>query len=583
MAPVLLKAQSPISLAREWRYPALTAALFLVSVLLIHPVLEGGMNDDWSFVYVARGLALDGHLQYNGWGEPTMLPQALWGALFFKLFGFSFLAARISTMVLTMLLVLVLYALGREVGLRPAFANFAVLLLVLCPVFIPEAISFMTDVPSFFFTAVCLYAALRAAKACDGRAGAWWGVGAAVFGILAGATRQLCWGAPLWMLLAAAWVQRRNRAALALCACWIATAATCGGTLIWFYRQDFVPRLNGPITFRLPFTRGEGTLYLVESLLILLFPAAVMFVGISRRVFAPKTWTLAAAIIWAVAVAYEYNPANRPPRLLNTIDEFGFVFFALVQTRPVVLAPPVRMVLGIGAFFCAAALFAVMARVAPYLARDRNLRLFLWLAAPYAVAVLAGSVWHGGIYDRYLIQLLPLVAIPILWICQLDLTATGIVAESVRAPAIPVFSWALIAAYAAFGIAMTHDAFAVRRATTQAAETLAHSGVDRSEIMAGLEYDAWTQLNLTGHVNEPRVAKPAYAYKPITNCPDPPGLSVWYRKWVPDLRPRYFVGEDLGSMAPALNPQVVYHQWLPPMDRFFSTYTLWEGGTLDCY
>jgi 4-amino-4-deoxy-L-arabinose transferase-like glycosyltransferase len=582
MAPVVVKSQSPFSLAREWRYPALTAALFLVSVLLIHPVLEAGVIDDWSFVYLARGLAIDGHLVYNGWGEPTMIPQALWGALFFKLFGFSFLVARISTVVLCLLLVPVLYALGREVGLKPAFANFAVLLLVLCPVFVPEAVSFMTDVPSFFFTAACLYAALRAAKASDMRTCAWWGVGATVFGILAGATRQLCWAAPLWMLLAAAWVQRRNRAALALAACWPAAAVACAGTLLWFYRQDFVPRLNAPIPFKLPFTRGQGSLYLAESLVILLLPAAVMFVGISQRLFPSRPWAAVSVITWVAALIYEYNPENLPPRLRDTIDQFGFTFFGLVKSRPVVLSPPARMALGVGAVFCAAAMIAVMLRIVPCLACDRNLRLFLWLAVPYAMAVMAGSVWHGGIYDRYLIQVLPLVAIPVLWICQLDLNGAGMVSETVRAPAIPVFSWILLAVYAAFGIAITHDAFALRRATIQAAEALASSGVERREIMAGLEYDAWTQLTLTGYVNEPRVAKPAFAYRPVTNCRDSLGVNAWYRPWVPDLRPRYFIGEDLSSLTPSLNPQVVYHGWLPPADRFVSTYTLPDGGALDC-
>jgi hypothetical protein len=63
-------------LPAEWRYPAISAALLLAAVLAIHPIVEMGMNDDWSYVYVARGLALRGRLVYHGWAEPTMIPQA---------------------------------------------------------------------------------------------------------------------------------------------------------------------------------------------------------------------------------------------------------------------------------------------------------------------------------------------------------------------------------------------------------------------------------------------------------------------------------------------------------------------------
>jgi hypothetical protein len=122
-----------LSWPAEWRCPAISAALLLAAVLLIHPVVEMGMNDDWSYIHVARGLALQGRLIYHGWAEPTMIPQAFWGALFFKALGFSFTAARISTVVLALLLVPVLYALGREAGLKPAFANFATLVVILCP------------------------------------------------------------------------------------------------------------------------------------------------------------------------------------------------------------------------------------------------------------------------------------------------------------------------------------------------------------------------------------------------------------------------------------------------------------------
>src|SRR5437588_600977 len=74
----------------EWRYPAITVMLMIAAFIFVNPVLESGMNDDWIYTYIAKGVAETGKLQYHGWAEPTIVPQALWAALLFKLFGFSF-------------------------------------------------------------------------------------------------------------------------------------------------------------------------------------------------------------------------------------------------------------------------------------------------------------------------------------------------------------------------------------------------------------------------------------------------------------------------------------------------------------
>ena len=562
----------------EWRYPAISAALLLTAVLLIHPVAEMGMNDDWNYIHVARGLALQGRLIYHGWAEPTMIPQAFWGALFFKALGFSFTAARISTVVLALLLVPVLYALGREAGLKPAFANFATLVVILCPVFLPEAVSFMTDVPSFFLSTVCLYAALRSAKAEGDRACWLWGLGAGAFGILAGMTRQLCWAAPLWMLAAAAWRQRRRRPALALVATWLATAAACAATLIWYYRQEFVPRPDLPWPGGAWFSITNGLLFLMETLVILSIPVVVMSIGTSWRMFPRKRWIAAGVVTLALAASYESTPWHWPPRLSNTINEFGLLFYAVspVRWQPLVLVPAARIAIGVMAIVCAAASFAVLAwaiNSSPRVDGDRDLGPFLLLAAPYAAAVVFASVIRSSVFDRYLIPILPLAVILMLWVYQRELGRK-----------IPLVAWTLVALYAAFGVAITHDAFASARARLQAAESLVATGIPRSAIMVGLEYDAWAQLELNGHVNDPRVESPTFAYRLIDGCTGPPELRIWYREWFPDLRPRYFVAEDrLRPLVPFRNSEVTYRRWLPPVERHISTYTLPDRSALQCY
>lgn len=54
------------------------------------------LNDDWSYIWSARLLAETGHIQYNGWATAMLGWQLYLGALFIKIFGFSFSIVRIA-------------------------------------------------------------------------------------------------------------------------------------------------------------------------------------------------------------------------------------------------------------------------------------------------------------------------------------------------------------------------------------------------------------------------------------------------------------------------------------------------------
>ncbi len=90
--------------------------LFLLAVAATVPVYEMGFEDDWSYGHIARDFAATGHVVYNGWTAAMLLPQIVWAALFIKVFGFSFLALRLSTLTLVVALIPVLYYLFLECG-----------------------------------------------------------------------------------------------------------------------------------------------------------------------------------------------------------------------------------------------------------------------------------------------------------------------------------------------------------------------------------------------------------------------------------------------------------------------------------
>jgi len=72
------------------------ATLFTACFWISWPVAQMGFIDDWSFIKTAQVFARTAHLVYNGWSGPMLGWQVLWGALFIRLFGFSFMAVKLS-------------------------------------------------------------------------------------------------------------------------------------------------------------------------------------------------------------------------------------------------------------------------------------------------------------------------------------------------------------------------------------------------------------------------------------------------------------------------------------------------------
>src|SRR5437763_5616243 len=173
------------------------AAVVLVAIALTRPIAESGVNDDWSYTKTALDLAQTGQLRYNGWAAAMVGAQAFWGAAFIKIFGFSFLATRLSTVPLAAGCALLLYALHRRAQLSPALSLFGTLTVTLSPLFIPHAVTFMTEVPAFFLLLLSVFCYVQAVEQKERNAsprelnrsvttqGLLWLVGATLTGLLA--------------------------------------------------------------------------------------------------------------------------------------------------------------------------------------------------------------------------------------------------------------------------------------------------------------------------------------------------------------------------------------------------------------
>src|ERR1700756_4690376 len=199
--------QKPVSNSRNG---ILCSFLVLICILATYPVAEMGFVDDWSYVKTAFVFARTGHIVYNGWAT-AMLGWAIpWGALFIKLFGFSFTAVRLSTLPLAMASVYLLHASLIRFGITARNAVLGALTLGLSPLFLPLAASYMTDVAGLFCILLCLYLCQRALAAHSARTTILWLTCAALTNIAGGTVRQIAWLGTLVMVPSTAWLVRKR-------------------------------------------------------------------------------------------------------------------------------------------------------------------------------------------------------------------------------------------------------------------------------------------------------------------------------------------------------------------------------------
>src|SRR5262245_31922451 len=85
----------------EERFPLLIIfGFFAFSCLLVSPLRDVPIVDDWTYAWSVEQLLKTGRLAVLDWSAHYPIFQVLWGVLFSALFGFSFGILRLSTVLL---------------------------------------------------------------------------------------------------------------------------------------------------------------------------------------------------------------------------------------------------------------------------------------------------------------------------------------------------------------------------------------------------------------------------------------------------------------------------------------------------
>ena len=541
-----------------------------MAILLTWPFGEIGYADDFGYAHVALRLVRTGHFLYNGWEFAMLLSHAWWGALFIRLFGFSFTCLRLSTIPFALGAVGMCYLLVRRAGLNPSFAALITLMLGLSPLFVPLSITYMTDIPCLFFTLSCLYSLSRAAEEGASSGGyAWIALGTAV-GFIGGTGRQVVWLVPLVVLPYLAWVNRRQvRFAIASFLAWALVIGGVGGVSAWASRQPYLcPQLSLLNELKLAIKHPLAEVIFTARLLLMLFlmvlPAAVPLVWRA----AVDTWYgtrlrqvfVGMLFLGLICAIFVHPSLASIPWIYSILNWQGINGEAPLPGRPIVLMRPIRAVVAMAVYGSVCLLLGEIPRLrilarraANFLSRPPETQfalaaMSLFSAVYFALLVLRST--EIDVFDRYLLPLMPCAAaILLIWF-----EADNQEPERMKRLVMPV-AWSVLALLASYAVLSTQDFWSLARARVIATKRLEAAGVPRTAIDAGMEYDGWSQLLLTGLMNNRWMTNPAGAYRP--------GLGI-----TPDVKPIYRLEyRPTSDSTPTEYGTVPYFSLLPPFHK----------------
>jgi hypothetical protein len=558
-----------MQLSRRPHIPALFCAFaVLVCELSTRPYTTMGVGDDGAYILMARTLAATGHIVYNGWGAAILALQLYLGAAFIKLFGFSFTTLRMSTLLVAVLTAFLLQRTLVRTGITERNATLGTLTLVLSPLYLMLSVTFMSDIFGLFAIVLCLYACLRALHASTERSTIGWLCFAVATNVLCGTSRQIAWLGTLVMVPSTLWLLRAQRRVLLAGA-----AATFAGALLifacmqWFKHQPY--SIPVPLfVSHFPFLHAVAQLVcLFLDLPFLLLPVIALFTPEIRK-SRPRTIVLASATLLAyIVLAIRWRHTNRILRLEPTSGDAGgwvsthgfFSGIGLVRGTPHFFPLWVQVLLTLASLGGLAGLFLSLLRArqaspAPAASTNSSWRQIILLVTPFAIAytllLLATAATTHTLFDRYALGLL-VVALPCL---------VRFYQERINSR-LPIACTLLVGISALYGIAVTHDTFAVDRACVALSAELAANGVPPTSVDNGWEYNFGIELQHANHINDPLIKTPANGYTPVP--PSPPGpCPMSFDNYTPHIHPLYgisFSPHDCYGLAPFA--PVHYSRW----------------------
>jgi hypothetical protein len=522
------------TLIHRFRAAAVFCAFaMLVCELISKPFTTMGICDDGPYILMARTFAQSGHIVYNGWAATMLVSQIYLAQPFIKLFGYSFTTVRMATLLVAVMTAFIFQRLLVRTGASERNATLGTLALVLSPIYLMLAGTFMSDIYGLFAIVLCLYGCVRAIRASADRSAIAWIFFALFTCAVLGTSRQTAWLGDLVMVPSTLWLLRsRGRVLLAGAVATAVAFLFIFGCMHWLSHQPYVvpvPLFVRPFAKRLALRELS---YIVFEMFLMILPVVAVFFP---RMFRSRAYIRSLFLVVLLAyILIALHSRKAPNPIVKFLPAGGYSgswinvngLYTSLGGAPVVLHTSTLIVL---TTLCLGGLLGVIAvglqargATPPLLAaNDLSWKQLGILLVPFSVAYLMSLAAATGtthaIYDRYAIGLLGPAIIVLVRLYQ----------ERVQ-PRLPLATVVLIIVMGACGIIVTHNTFALDRARVDLADELHANGVPSTSIDGGWEYNFDTELANSDHLNDPRIKVPADAY--VSPPPSPPGYcqAFWH-------------------------------------------------------
>ena len=500
-------------------YKYIAPSVFVVFCLSLTPwAYNFPLNDDWTYAIGVKNFLEQGRFVLCGLAASTQLTHIFSGALFAKIFGFSFTTLMAYNLTFATLLVFVFFRILEEFDLEPFERMLAALTFCLNPLFLILANSFMTEITYMFWMLSASYFYIRHFNGAkpQGRSNRAL-AGAGLCAAAACLTRQLGIALPLAYTLTLAWEHGGNRRAASrskpdlsaglfggktLVLIWLFPLTAIAGHALWFKyvhgptwaSENYV--FNATLKYlSSPGAFASTSLYrlfavMMETGLLLLPPAAGYYFFIGRSQTKNSLRKKAAAKLsgsappgarrgwtwFTLAVLAGFIFMNGPlPYLENTVSGTGLGVFTLGggSLKPSAFFSSPYFWYAITALAAFSAAILISASRLTLRAGGAAAR-FMFISA---AAHLAISFVGAKFFDRYLLNLLP-------WF----ILAAIFAAKGVRFSR-PAAASALVL-MAAVSWAGVKDYLQWNRAKWELASK-SRPDLPANEIAAGFDYNGW--------------------------------------------------------------------------------------------
>jgi hypothetical protein len=334
----------------------------------------------------------------------------------------------------------------------------------------------------------------------------------------------------------------------------------------WFGHQPYVFPVS---LFVSHFPIGEALKqlsYILLEIPFLLLPIVAMFLLEIRKSRLRNIFILSAALLGYLLIAI-YTLDNPLVRLEPTaggegswVGVHGMYEGIILHVRPIFLNIKAQILLTVLSLGGALGVVVVIYQSGRTLPPERAPAGVSWkqlgvLLLPFGLAytllLIVATGTTQAIYDRYALGLL----VPVL-ICLVRLYQ-----ERVQR-SLPIASALFVGVMGVYGMALTHDTFAVSRARVALADELQANGIPDTSIDGGWDHNFAVELRYANHINNPGIKNPANAYVPVPPLPPGKCQMFWYDR-TPHIHPLYSVSFDPNACyGRAPFAPVHYSRWL---------------------